>query len=117
VWCILDRWLHSSLIYQGLARGLPVDEVKQLSIFATANLRADRVLALQVSAETARARQRDRDGGDGDRIEESVNAETIRNGYADLKTLDGHAVVEVSAEGTREEMLSLCWQAISDLLP
>lgn len=116
-WVVLDRFIGSSVVYQGLARGLSVADIKHISAFATSDLHVDRVLALQVSPEVSSARRRERDGATGDRIEESTSASIIRDGYADLKHLDPHEVVEVCADGSREETLALCVSALADLLP
>lgn len=61
---ISDRYLDSSLAYQGLARGLGVEEILRLNTWATGGLMPDLVLLLDVSPELARRRS-----GDTDRIE------------------------------------------------
>ena len=113
---ICDRGIGSSLIYQGLARGLSVDMIREISLFATDDLKVDRVVALQVSAEAAQERMTARDGEGRDRIEEALSAQTLRDGYARLKDLSPHEVVEVSAEGSPDEVLGLTLEAIEDLL-
>jgi dTMP kinase len=113
---ICDRGVDSSLIYQGLARGLSVDAIREISLFANDNLHVDRVLALQVSAGVAQSRMHERDGAERDRIEEDLSAETLREGYARLKELSPYEVVEISAEGTPDEVLALCLEAIEDLV-
>jgi dTMP kinase len=116
--CVIsDRGIGSSLIYQGLARGLDVDTIRAISMFATDDLKVDRVLALVVSVEVARERMGRRDGMARDRIEDSVGAGVLREGYERLRDLSPHEVVEIDAEGTPDEVLALCLAAISDLLP
>ena len=63
---ICDRYLDSSLAYQGVARGLGVDRVLQLNLPAIGGRLPDRTFLLQI--DPAEAAQRV--GGDRDRIEQ-----------------------------------------------
>ena len=57
---LLDRFVDSSLAYQGAARGLGVDEIRALNEFGTGGLKPDRTLLLRVDPALARARIADR---------------------------------------------------------
>jgi dTMP kinase len=57
---VLDRFVDSSLAYQGAARGLGVEEVRALNAFGTGGLQPDRTLLLRVDPAVARARIADR---------------------------------------------------------
>ena len=62
---VCDRYLDSSLAYQGIARGLGLEHVLELNLHAIRGLLPDRTFLLLVDpAESAR-----RVGSDGDRIE------------------------------------------------
>ena len=65
---LLDRFVDSSLAYQGAARGLGVEAVRAVNRFATGGLEPDRTLLLRVAPAVGRARQRGREG-DPDRLE------------------------------------------------
>jgi len=65
---VADRFDLSTLAYQGYGRGLPLDEVRRLNLFATGGLRPDLTLVLDVAWETGVAR-REREGRVSDRIE------------------------------------------------
>src|SRR3954464_9545256 len=58
---LLDRFVDSSLAYQGAGRGLGVGEIAELNRFATAGLVPDRTLYLRVPPSVGARR---RDGGD-----------------------------------------------------
>jgi dTMP kinase len=64
---VLDRFVDSSLAYQGAARGLGVETVRELNAFATRGIMPDRTLLLRVDPATALARTHDR--GTADRLE------------------------------------------------
>jgi dTMP kinase len=53
---LLDRFVDSSLAYQGAGRGLGVDAVRAINDFGTGGLVADRTLLLRVEPAVARAR-------------------------------------------------------------
>ncbi len=64
---LLDRFVDSSLAYQGGARGLGFAAVRALNAFATRGLAPDRTLLLRIAPEAARARLAAR--GEADRLE------------------------------------------------
>ena len=67
---ICDRYLDSSLAYQGIARGLGLDRVLELNLHAVRGVLPDRTFLLLVDpAESAR-----RVGSEGDRIEREDDA-------------------------------------------
>ncbi|MBI2710813.1 MAG: dTMP kinase [Actinobacteria bacterium] len=53
---VTDRFFGSSLAYQGFGRGLPVGDLRRLSLWATAGLEPDLVVLLDVPEEVAVAR-------------------------------------------------------------
>src|SRR5260370_24081163 len=61
---ISDRYVDSSLAYQGLARGLGIERILDLNMWGTGDLLPDLVILLDVAPELARARS-----GATDRIE------------------------------------------------
>jgi dTMP kinase len=62
---VSDRFLDSSLAYQGGARGLGIAEVERLNRFATGDLRPDLTFLLEIDPGAAAER-----GGETDRFEE-----------------------------------------------
>ncbi len=66
-WVLCSRYILSSMAYQGIARGLDLTTVHQLNVLATGGLQADFTFLLDLPAEVAydRTRQRDRFEGEG----------------------------------------------------
>jgi dTMP kinase len=62
---VSDRFLDSSLAYQGGARGLGIDDVERVNRFATRSLRPDITFLLEIDPVTAAAR-----AGESDRFED-----------------------------------------------
>jgi dTMP kinase len=71
---VSDRFLDSSLAYQGVARGLGVEEVKQINRFATQGLTPDLTFLLEIDPASAaeRAGQLDRFEDEGDSLQRAV---------------------------------------------
>src|SRR5919198_1663859 len=74
---VCDRYLDSSLVYQGIARGLGISAVLELNLLATSHLLPDRTFVLVVDPDVAH----DRLGPRRDRIERED--ETFRRSVAD----------------------------------
>jgi dTMP kinase len=71
---LCDRYIDSSLAYQGIARGLGVDPVLQLNLHATQGLLPDRTFFLAVDPQESRRRS----GEERDRIEQEDDAFVAR---------------------------------------
>lgn len=73
---VSDRFLDSSLAYQGGARGLGIEDVERVNRFATRALRPDLTFLLEISPAEAAARagEHDRFEGEGATLQEAVLA-------------------------------------------
>lgn len=87
---ITDRFTASSLAYQGSGRGLPLEEVRALSAFATAGLEPDLYVLLDVPPEVAaarRSREHDRMEAAGDAFHQRVRDAFLALALADDRWL------------------------------
>ena len=92
---VSDRFVPSSLAYQGVARGLGVEEIARLSHWATGGLEPDLVILLDVPPEVATSRR----AGPEDRMEREP-AEfraMVNKAYRDLADQFGWAVIDGTA--------------------
>jgi dTMP kinase len=94
---LLDRFVDSSLAYQGAGRSLGVEEIRSLNEFATGGLRPDRTLLLRISPEAGLARISDRPA---DRLEQEDGAffAAIARAYDELAAAepDRFAVIDAA---------------------
>ncbi len=114
---LLDRFVDSSLAYQGAGRELGVEQIREINRFATEGLEPDRTLLLCVSLRSGRARQSAR-AGDPDRLElegEEFFAR-IDTAYRDLTRAEPHRITLIDAELPPDRVLSDALAAIADLL-
>jgi dTMP kinase len=98
---ISDRFLDSSLAYQGFARGLGVEEVEQINRFATAGLVPDLTVLLELSPEAAAARS-----GQLDRFEDEGRAlqERVAQAYDELAAAEPDRWHRIDADRAAEEI-------------
>lgn len=115
---ISDRYVDSSLAYQGAGRTLPVDEVSWLSSWATGGLRPDLVVLLDVEPATGLSRAKARGGG-VDRLEgESLDFhERVRYAFLDLATADPKRYLVLDAARPPEEITTAVLSRVTGLLP
>jgi dTMP kinase len=106
---VCDRYLDSSLAYQGVARGLGIERVLELNV-AVADLTPDRTFVLLLDRDTAAARA----GSAPDRLEreDDVFRAAVAEGYRELAVrfserivvLDGSQPVDDLAARIREDL-------------
>jgi dTMP kinase len=111
-WVVSDRHLPSSLVYQGVVRGLGVEVVDAINRPAVAGLEPALVVVLDVTDEAARARHH----GPDDRLEaEGVGFHAaVRAAYRRLAVPRRWHVVE--AGGTVEDVAARVWALVEPLV-
>jgi dTMP kinase len=114
---LLDRYVDSSLAYQGAARGLGVEHVRAINSFATGALQPDRTLLLRIAPEDGRARQAGR-GEPADRLEREDAAFFVRiaAAYDELARGEPQRVRVLDAGATPSQVLFDALEAIADLI-
>jgi len=93
-WVLSDRHVPSSLVYQGVVRGLGVDAIERVNAWATGGLVPDLVIVLDVSEDVAAARRPD----EPDRLEREgdVFHAEVRAAYRELAGARGWCVIDGS---------------------
>jgi dTMP kinase len=92
---ICDRYIDSSLAYQGIARGLGVERVLELNLLATSGLLPDRTFFLAIEPEDTAGRK----DAEPDRIEREGEefAAIVDQGYRELAAIFAKRVVTIDA--------------------
>ena len=118
-WVLSDRFLDSSLAYQGEAGGLGIEAVRDLHRFGSLDYLPDRTLVLQLAEAEAGARARVRDGHAGDRIGSrppSYHA-AVDAGFRAIAGREPARVKLIDASGPTATVTARLLYALGDLLP
>jgi dTMP kinase len=104
-WVLLDRFVDSSLAYQGAGRGLGVEEIRAINTFATGGLKPDRTLLLRIDPERGLSRIADRPP---DRLEKEDVAffAAIAAAYDALAASEPDRIVIIDAAQSPESVLA-----------
>jgi dTMP kinase len=115
-WILLDRFVDSSLAYQGGGRGLGIEAIAAINAFATEGIAPDRTLLLDCPPAQARKRigERpiDRLEGEGEQFFAAVAA-----AYDRLARQEPARVRRLDALRPPDQLLQDALQELSDLLP
>ena len=118
-WVLSDRFLDSSLAYQGEAGGLGIEAVRDLHRFGSVDYLPDRTLVLELEEAEASARARVRDGNAGDRIGSrppSYHA-AVDAGFRTMAQREPNRVKLIDASGPAATVTARLLYALGDLLP
>jgi dTMP kinase len=117
-WVLSDRFLDSSLAYQGGALGLGIDRVRDLYRFACDDFLPDRTLILMLDGmegvERASARDPEADRIGGRSVEYHRRVETA---FRTIAATEPDRVRLINASGSPENVTAKLVEAIADLLP
>ena len=118
MWVISDRFLDSSLAYQGEAGGLGIARVRDLHEFGSEDFLPDRTLVLHLDPSEGVLRAKHRDG-DADRIGGRSPAYhgAVANGFKTLSEKEPDRVKLVDASGNANAVTARLFAAIADLMP
>ncbi len=110
---LADRYLDSSVAYQGVARELGLEEVRELSLWATDGLMPHLTLLLDVPVDVGSSRV----GGKQDRIESAGTEfhQAVRDEYLKLadadpdrwRVIDASGKIDDVARQIREKILPI----------
>ena len=111
---ISERYVYSSLVYQGIGRGLGVDEVKKINDFAIAGLKPDMVLLLDVNPKKGLKRKLNINGGDRLENEHVSFHMDVYEGYKKL-TQDFPEIKVINAERNIDEIFNEIKEIINSI--
>lgn len=116
-WVLLDRFVDSSLAYQGGGRRLGIDAVRDINEFAIQGLRPDRTLLLVIDPGDGQARSQAR-GGPADRLENEQRDffDRTADAYRTLAVRDPERIRTIDAAQSPADVLQSAIDAISDLV-
>lgn len=117
-WVLSDRYLDSSLAYQGGAGGVGAAAIRRLHEIGSGGLLPDRTILLQLHRDVSTGRATARDGHAGDRIggRGGDYHSDVAAAFRALADEEPGRIRAVDADGTPEEVTARILAALEDLL-
>jgi dTMP kinase len=102
---VCDRFWDATLAYQGFGRGLPIDTLLTITMFAARRLQPDLTFLLDISPTVSRERLKSRTAIP-DRMERESSAfhERVAEGYRRLAAAEPHRFVTIDGTKVEEEI-------------
>ena len=116
-WVVCDRFVDSSLAYQGGAGGLGIETVRELNVFATSGQFPDRTLILVLDEGGERARARDSNGSDRIGGRGADYHHRVDLAFRMIAAEEPERVKLVDASGAPDAVTQRLLDALQDLLP
>ncbi len=113
---LCDRFTDSTVAYQGHGRGLSLDLIARLNIFATRGLTPDKTFLLDLPPMTGLSRQR---ASEQDRLDREALSfhERVRDGFLDAARAHPDRILVLDAALPVAEITQRLWTAVERLLP
>jgi len=110
---VCDRYVDSSIAYQGVGRGLGIERIRELSMWATHSLVPDLTVLLDIDPAIGLSRVTN-----PDRLEsESLDYHrAVRQAYLDLALAEPHRYLVLDGAGAREEVADRIWERVRSVL-
>ena len=107
-WVLQDRFIDSSVAYQGYGRGLAVDDVEWLNQFATDGLKPDLTLYFDIDVKEGLARIARDQEREVNRLDlEGLDLhERVRQGYLAILEKEPERVVKIDASQPLEQVVA-----------
>jgi dTMP kinase len=111
---IADRYIDSSLAYQGVARGLGISAIADLNDWAAVGLQPDLTILIEVDPERARARGVEED----DRFEdEGLHLQQkVAEAYDEIADEDDHRFTRIDGDRPPDDIAADVLDAVTDTL-
>lgn len=116
---LCDRFVDSSIAYQGQARGVGIEEVKNINEFAIEGLRPDLTIYLDVDAEVGLNRIKNKNSNrtqDRLELEEVAFHDEVRKGYLALIKAEPDRFVTVDASQSEDKVFEDVWKIVKEKL-
>jgi dTMP kinase len=114
---LTDRYVDSSLAYQGVGRGLTIDEIRRISRWATQGLTPDLTVLLDLPPTLGLARARGKDGGDRLESESLEFHERVREAFLKLAEGNPRHYRVIDASQPSDQVAAEVSAAVAVLLP
>lgn len=113
---VCDRFIDSTLAYQGHGRGLGLNDVRAVNRIASGGPTPDLTVLLDVPVEVGLARKRSEQGADRIGRESAEFHERVRQGYLAIAAEERERFLVLDATRPIEETTEAIWRRLEPLL-
>ncbi|PKM53701.1 MAG: dTMP kinase [Firmicutes bacterium HGW-Firmicutes-5] len=114
---ICDRFVDSSVVYQGYARGVGIDAVENINSYATLGLIPDLTILLDLPPDLGLFRKKNQQALDRLELESDAFHLKVNEGYRLLAKRHQNRILTVDATKSIEDIHQIILEAIKALLP
>lgn len=114
---ICDRFVDSSVVYQGYARGVGIDAVEDINSYATLGLIPDLTILLDLPPDLGLFRKKNQQALDRLELESDAFHLKVNEGYRLLAKRHQNRILTVDATKSIEDIHQIILEAIKALLP
>ena len=112
---LCDRFIHSTLVYQGYGRRLDLTALEIVNNMATGNLDPDFIILLDISPEQGLTRKRSsRDRFESEDLSFHLR---VREGYVKMAAAEPDRWLVIDASLPKGKIAEIIWNRVSRLLP
>lgn len=120
-WVVCDRFIDSTMAYQGFARGMSIDTLYGINDFAISSRKPDLTLLLDLDIECGfqRLEERYSDGVESvDRFEREARDfhRRVREGYHQLAEREPERFRIINAKQSIEDVAAQIWDAVAEAI-
>lgn len=115
---LCDRFIDSSLVYQGMGRGLGVEEVRAINQFAIGTRMPDKTLLFDIEPAVGLARIQANRQDEINRLDQESLAfhEEVRKGYITLAKEDPERIIVIDASQSLNQVISDTWTVLREII-
>jgi dTMP kinase len=106
---VCDRYIDSSVAYQGHGRGLDIARIEELNAFATGGLIPDRTILLDIDPAVGLARQKERNRMEAEDI---AFHQRVRDGFSEIAKRHPERFLVIDAARSETELAEQIWHAM-----
>ncbi|QSR87191.1 dTMP kinase [Candidatus Methylacidiphilum infernorum] len=118
-WILADRFVDSTLVYQGIIRGIPLKTVEELNELASSGIKPTLTILLDIPHQCSRSRIRKRDNKKPitDRLQDEFekSLEQIRQAYLELAQREPHRFYIVKGTDSPQFISALIWEKVENV--
>lgn len=113
---ICDRFVDSSAVYQGIARGLGIDMVYAVNSYALQGMMPKRTFLLDLPAQEGIKRKKGQHELDRMELQKAEFHEKVAQGYRTLAAMHKERIVTIDAMKPADEIAAIIREELQDLL-